>query len=105
VSEDQKRLPVVQNDHKEEAPSCSPTIYVSNEEAALLASMRGLREQSIELKEQLQTADSGQRPSLEREIEELRVQWKELAARREAAFIRKMIMLGHLPPGADADAQ
>ena len=34
----------------------------------------------------------------ESEIEEMRAVWKDLAAQREKAFIRKMIMLGHLPP-------
>jgi hypothetical protein len=92
------RLPVIQDELVEEVPSCSPTIYVSNEEAALLAGMRELRERSIELKAQIKSANTEQRSSLESEIEELRTKWKGLAAQREKAFIRKMIMLGHLPP-------
>jgi len=43
MANDDRDLPVVQTDLDEEAaPSCSPTIYVSNEEAALLAAMRNL---------------------------------------------------------------
>jgi hypothetical protein len=98
VDKDEQRLPVIQDDLDGEVPSCSPTIYVSNEEVALLAGMRELRERSIELKMQMKSADTGRRSSLESEIEELRTQWKELAAQREKAFVRKMIMLGHLPP-------
>jgi hypothetical protein len=92
------QLPVIQDELEEDAPSCSPSIYVSNEEAALLSSMRQLRERSIELKQQLKRADTERRPPLESEIDDLRSQWKDLAARREKAFVRKMIMLGHLPP-------
>lgn len=98
MDKDEQQLPVIQDDLEEDAPSCSPTIYVSNEEAALLAAMRELRERSLELKKQLKNTDTERRSSLESEIEELRAQWKELAALRERAFIRKMIMLGHLPP-------
>ena len=46
VNED-RRLPVIDDCSDEEAPVCSPTNYVSNEEAALFASMRRLREQSV----------------------------------------------------------
>jgi predicted nucleic acid-binding Zn-ribbon protein len=93
-----KHLPVIQNDLDEGEPSCSPKIYVSNEEAALLAEMRRLREQSMDLKRELRSADSEQRSRLESEIKEMRAKWKDLANQREKAFIRKMIMLGHLPP-------
>lgn len=98
MEKDRLRLPVIQDEFEEDAPSCSPTIYVSNEEAALLAGMRELRDRSIDLKRQLKSAESDERSSLETEIGELRTRWKDLAARREKAFIRKMIMLGHLPP-------
>jgi len=95
---DDKHLPVVQTDLDEGEPSCSPKIYVSNEEAALLAEMRRLREQSLELKKEIRGADSQQRSHLESEIDEMRTKWKDLANQREKAFVRKMIMLGHLPP-------
>jgi DNA repair exonuclease SbcCD ATPase subunit len=98
MAKDYKHLPVVQTDLDEGEPSCSPKIYVSNEEAALLAEMRRLREQAVELKKGIRNAKSRQRSRLEEEIEEIRAKWKNLAAQREKAFIRKMIMLGHLPP-------
>ncbi len=93
-----QHLPVVQQDLDEGEPSCSPKIYVSNEEAALLADMRHLREQSVELKKVMRDAEPEQRSQLESTINEMRATWKDLAAQREKAFIRKMIMLGHLPP-------
>jgi hypothetical protein len=96
-----KDLPVVQTNLDEGEPSCSPKIYVSNEEAALLAEMRRLREQSLELKKKMRGADPQRRSHLESEITEMRAKWKVLAAQREKAFIRKMVMLGHLPPEAD----
>ena len=93
-----RHLPVVQPDLDKDEPSCSPKIYVSNEEVALLAEMRRLREQSAELKKEMRGADPGRRSRLESEVDEMRLQWKDLAAQREKAFVRKMIMLGHLPP-------
>lgn len=95
---DDQQLPVIQEDLDQDTPSCSPSIYVSNEEAVLLARMRELRDRSLELRQQLKNSQTGQRENLESEIESLRVTWKDLAARREQAFVRKMIMLGHLPP-------
>jgi hypothetical protein len=103
VTNEHRRLPVVQNDLDEGEPSCSPKIYVSNEEAALLAEMRRLREQSAELKREMRAAEPERRSRLESEIDDLRMQWKDLAALRERAFIRKMIMLGHLPPDHPVD--
>ena len=98
-----KHLPVVQTDLDEGEPSCSPKIYVSNEEATLLAEMRRLREQSLELKKEMRGADPQQRSNLESEIDEMRAKWKALSAQRERAFVRKMIMLGHLPPTHTSD--
>jgi len=98
VTDHSKYLPVVQNDLDEGEPSCSPRIYVSNEEAALLTAMRRLREESAELRAQMREADSELRRKLESDIERMRAEWRDLAAQREKAFIRKMIMLGHLPP-------
>ena len=98
-----KHLPVVQSDLDEGEPSCSPKIYVSNEEATLLAEMRRLREQSLELKKEMRGADPQQRSNLESEIDEMRTKWKDLANQREKAFVRKMIMLGHLPPTHTSD--
>jgi hypothetical protein len=98
MADESKHLPVMQNELDVNEPSCSPRIYISNEEAALLSEMRRLRERSKELKERMQGAEGDDFSRLESEIEELRAQWKGLAAQREKAFVRKMIMLGHLPP-------
>ncbi len=103
MADGEKRLPVVQADLGEDEPSCSPKIYVSNEEAALLAEMRALRERSIRVRNELRTADRNRREHLEAEIQVLRAMWHDLATRREQAFIRKMIMLGHLPPDYPAE--
>jgi len=99
MSNDQHRLPVINPPEEEDnEPSCSPKIYVSNEEASLLAEMRELREQSLELRRLLASAAGDERSTLESELERLRARREEVARQRERAFTRKMIMLGHLPP-------
>lgn len=80
--------------------SCSPKIYVSNEEASLLAALRKLRERAVEVRRHLESADSSDRERLTSELEQMRRDRKELEKRRENAFTRKMVMLGHLPPSA-----
>jgi hypothetical protein len=103
MSDEKTRLPVIPEYEGEdqELAACSPRIYVSNEEAAVLGAMRTLRERSLELRRALDSADEGDRPPLESELENLRSRWRALAKRREEAFRRKMIMLGHLPPDED----
>jgi hypothetical protein len=103
MEDESKHLPVIQGELGENEASCSPRIYVSNEEAALLTEMRRLREQSTEVKKRMQAAEGEDLSRLESEIDGLRAKWRDLAAQRERAFIRKMIMLGHLPPQADPD--
>jgi len=99
MSNDEKRLPVINPPPDEsDEPSCSPKIYVSNEEASLLAEMRELRETSIDVRRRLESAEGDERSALETRLKELRRQREEAAERRERAFTRKMIMLGHLPP-------
>jgi len=98
MSSDDRHLPVIEDGLDEEAPVCSPTNYVSNEEAALVAAMRGLREESVVLRRDLKGADPGDRAGLEAELARLREEWRALAKRRERAYVNKMIMLGHLPP-------
>ena len=83
-----------------DVPTCSPKIYVSNEEASLLRELRALRERALAVRHQLTGADSTRRHELETEMDELRARRGELVRRREAAFRRKMVMLGHLPPGS-----
>lgn len=87
----------------DDAPSCSPTIYVSNEEASLLAAMRELRARALEVRDRLKSADLERRAELEAELKRMRDERAELGRRREAAFVRKMVMLGHLPPSALPD--
>lgn len=92
-------LPIFDDPPGNEEPSCSPKVYVSNEESAILEAMRGLRDRAVELRGQLRDAErSDDRDRIEAELAELRAQRSELAARREEAYQRKMIMLGHLPP-------
>ena len=98
MAKDIQRLPVIQAELDEGEPSCSPKIYISNEEASLLAGMRRLRDRSVELKKAMLSADPNRRSKLESEIGEMRAEWEDLSAQRENAFVRKMIMLGHLPP-------
>ena len=96
MRDSRRELPVLQN--VDDEPSCSPKIYISNEEATLLADMRALREQSVQIKGRMASAEPGERSRLQSEVEALRSKWKDLATERERAFTRKMIMLGHLPP-------
>ena len=98
MDDDDRNLPVIEDGLDAEAPVCSPTNYVSNEEAALVAAMRGLREESVVLRRDLKDADPEDRAGLEAELERLREEWRTLAKRRERAYVNKMITLGHLPP-------
>ena len=98
MSSDDRQLPVIEDSLDEEVPACSPTNYVSNEEAALVAAMRVLREESVVLRRDLKDADPEHRAGLEANLERLREEWRTLAKRRERAYVNKMIMLGHLPP-------
>ena len=87
-----------QPDNKDDA-SCSPKIYVSNEEKTILDAMRELRDHAVELRKQLKESESpDEQRRIESELAELRAQRSDLAIRREQAYKRKMIMLGHLPP-------
>lgn len=92
-------LPIFDDPPADDTSSCSPKIYVSNEEKALLDKMRQLRERATELRRMLKETESDdERSRLERNLAELRAQRSDLAIRREQAYKRKMIMLGHLPP-------
>ena len=102
IDED-RHLPVIEDGLDDEAPICSPTNYVSNEEAALLASMRRLREESVVVRRDLKDADPEDRTRLEAELERFREEWRMLAERRERAYVNKMIALGHLPPEAKSE--
>ncbi len=91
-------LPIFDDPPDDDDSSCSPKVYVSNEEKTILNAMRGLRDQAVELKRQLKNVEStDDRHRIETELAELRAQRSDLAIRRDQAFKRKMIMLGHLP--------
>ena len=102
--EDLLRLPL--HGHGEtsaEESSCDATkIYVSLEEKSILEDLRTLRDQAIELRAQLKDATPDEeRVKLEAKLAALREQRKVLDTRREAAYTRKMVMLGHIPPEVD----
>jgi hypothetical protein len=82
------------------APACAPKIYVSNEEASVLREMHALRVRVLELRAELTAAAEARRRELGLELEELRGRRRQLERRREQAFRRKMVMLGHLPENA-----
>ena len=88
---------------QDETPVCSPKIYVSNEEASLLRQLRDLRERAVALRREMAAAEPSRRGDLERQMDDLRALRHRIVHRREAAFRRKMIMLGHLPPDAADD--
>jgi hypothetical protein len=82
--------------------ACSTQNYVSLEEKTVLAAMRKLHEQALEVRTKIKAATSAdEKRRLETELANLREQRAELEIRRDHAFTRKMIMLGHLPPEAD----
>ncbi len=92
-------LPIFDDPTDDDESSCSPKVYVSNEEKMLLDTMRQLRDRAVELRSRLKKTDSvDERSRIEKELAELRAQRSDLAIRREQAYKRKMIMLGHLPP-------
>jgi len=92
-------LPIFDDEADDDKSSCSPKVYVSNEEKMLLDTMRQLRDRAVELRSRLKETDSADESSrIEKELAELRAQRSDLAIRREQAYKRKMIMLGHLPP-------
>ena len=99
--DDAKRtLPIHPIQGEDETPVCSPAAYVTLEEKAILAAMRSLREEGVKLRQQLRGCDdAGEREGLEAELAASRRRWQELAERREQAYRRKMIMLGHVDPG------
>jgi len=82
------------------APACAPKIYVSNEEASVLREMHALRVRALELRAELAAAPEPRRRELGLELEALRGRRRQLERRREQAFRRKMVMLGHLPESA-----
>jgi hypothetical protein len=92
-------LPIFDDAPDADESPCSPKVYISNEEKTILDAMRLLSEKAMELRQQLKNVEApDHRRRLEDELAELRAQRSDLAIRREQAYKRKMIMLGHLPP-------
>jgi hypothetical protein len=87
----------------EEEAACSPKIYVSNEEASLLAALRKLRDRAVTIRRRLSSDAECDRDALASELERLRAERDVLERRRELAYTRKMVMLGHLPPSVLKD--
>ncbi len=97
MSDDPRILPVL--DPEDDTPVCSPAAYVSNEEAAVVAAMRRVKEEATSLRSRLEAeTDPSRRAEVDARLEELRTEWRALSERREEAYRRKMIMLGHLAP-------
>ncbi len=95
-----RSLPVLDAPAEADESSCGPKIYVTHEESALLAAMRRVHGEAVEVRRKLAGAlPAGTRAGLERRLAELRDEWRALAARREQAYRRKMVMLGHMDPG------
>ena len=92
-----RRLPLVDQD--DDLPVCGPAAYVSNEEAAVVAAMRRLKEEADLVRTELRACDDAtRRDELEARLRSLRADWQTLSLRREQAYRRKMIMLGHMEP-------
>ena len=104
---DLTRLPIhggqSQMQEDDDPPSCSPMIYVSNEEASLLAAMRELRARAVDVRRRIESAGPEHKAELELELRRMRNERAKLEAKREKAFVRKMVMLGHLPQSALID--
>lgn len=81
--------------------SCGTKAYVTLEESTILAAIRSVRERAEAVRARLTAEpDPAARAALSAHLEELRHERRALVARRERAYVRKMVMLGHLPPEA-----
>jgi len=78
---------------------CGTKAYITLEESTLLAAIRSVRERAEAVRAALASEqDPAARRSLTARFEELREERRSLVASRERAYVRKMVMLGHLPP-------
>ncbi len=82
-----------------EAPFCGDKKYVSDEERAVLAVMRKLKDESRALRDQLEQlrGEPGERQKLQARLDDLRRQFKEQQTELELATEQKMRQLGHIP--------
>ncbi len=91
------RLPVIGSVAEPECgDSCGTKAWVSLEESAILSALHALRRRADEVRGRIERASPAERPELEAALDALRVERMELDHRREAAYRRKMVMLGHL---------
>lgn len=88
---------------------CSPTMYVTCDEEAILSEMRGIKEQVRPISERLKEietlstpGESGEQPisgdelaELKGQLTELRAQWRNWEEKLDQAIERKLIILGH----------
>jgi hypothetical protein len=97
VSDHDRRLPVLTQVEDPDRPdACGAKVWVSLEESALVKALHDVRRRVDELRRRLDAASPTERGGLEAELEALRAERVELTLRREAAYRRKMVMLGHL---------
>jgi hypothetical protein len=100
VTEGRKKLPVVETGGAGSTP-CGTKAYVTLEESTLLAAIRSVRERAEQLRAEIDAEqDATARELLRARLGQLRAERSDLVARRERAYVRKMVMLGHLPPEA-----
>lgn len=88
---------------------CAPTMYVTCDEEEILAEMRGIKEQVRSISDRLKeikslssfrTAEEELAPSnewseMKRQLDDLRLQWRNWEERLDQAIERKLIILGH----------
>lgn len=100
MAEGRKKLPVVDPGIAGSTP-CGTKAYVTLEESTILAGIRALRERADRLRAEIDAEqDPAARQVLTTRLDQLRGERSDLVAQRERAYVRKMVMLGHLPPEA-----
>jgi len=91
-------------------PGCHPNMALTCEEESILGRMRHIKGQVRPIADRLQELQGNVSASppdydaewdgLSAQLEDLRSQWKEWAAKLEGAIERKLIALGHREPSA-----
>ena len=85
----------------EKPPFCGDKKYVSDEERAVLAVMRQIRQESLSVRAELKRLDhdqpSDEKQELQARLEQLRRRFKEQQAALARATEEKMRRLGHIP--------
>lgn len=70
--------------------------YVSNEEVAIAAEMRAIKDRVQALRQRARDGEQAAEAQ-EPELASLRAEWQDLASRLDRATRRKHMMLGHAP--------